>query len=411
MEERAYLRRLAEKYMKYAQSDEMKEKEKLWYEHNDFLSNRVPVIMEIDTFLKDILPPLKCESKYGRKIEEYLQYYITNYEMVGDDKIISGEYRVPMQITFQLFGFEEKVEKSSDKESVGYRTEHRITDLETQVYELEKSKYFYNEEETRKHYEFAKEILGDLMPVVYENQSLRWSLMPTKCAVDLMGMEDLFVAMYDCPDEVHLLMKKIVTELKEFCFWQEEQGLLTSNLGNTYAGAGSYGFTHQILPSEGKVRLAEMWGNVNSQESVGVSPEMYEEFFAPYYRELAEIFGLVYYGCCEPANAAWESIRTYKNLKKVSVSAWADEKFMGKVLAENKLVYSRKPSPNFIGVEQHFDEEAFEAYMRETFIHAKDCQLEIIFRDIYTLCGDVTRPKRAVEIVRKLEKEYRGKEN
>ncbi len=407
MDEKSYLRSLAEKYMMYAKSKEMEEKANMWYEHNDFVSNKVPVIMEIDTFLNDIMPPLQCESKYAREIEKYLQYYIVNYELIGDDKVIPKEYKVPLQIHFKMFDIDMKEEHSSEDGSVAHKMEATITDLETEVYELKKSTWYFDEEETRKHYNLAAEILGDLMPVVYENQSLRWELTPTQHAVNLLTMQELFMAMYDCPDELHLLMKKIVTDLKEYCYWQEESGLLTSNLGNQYAGAGSYGFTRQIVPIGDKVLLSEMWGNTNSQESVGISPQMYEEFFAPYYRELTEIFGMVYYGCCEPANEMWDSILTYKNLKKVSVSAWADEAFMGKALAENRIIYSRKPSPNFIGVEQNFDEAAFEAYIRKTFECAKDCQLEIIFRDIYTLCGDITKPKRAIQIVRKLIKEYR----
>ena len=408
MDEKIYLRELAAKYMEYANRPEMEEKEELWYAHNDFKSRKTPVIMEIDTFLNDIMPPLKCETKYGREIEKYLQYYIVNYELVGDDKVIPKEYRVPLQINFRLFDFDFREEHSSEAGSVGMHIVPPITDLETQVHELKKSVWSYERGETEAHAQAAREILGDIMPVVYENQSLRWVLTPTQHAVNLLSMQELFMAMYDCPDEVHLLMKRIVEELKEFCLWQQEEGLLTSNLGNTYAGAGSYGFTHQIKPQGERVLLSDMWVNTNSQESVGVSPAMYEEFIAPYYRELVEPFGLVYYGCCEPANEAWESIKTYKNLRKVSVSAWADEEFMGKALSENHLIYSRKPSPNYIGVERSFDEKAFEEYMRKTFVCAKDCQLEIIFRDIYTLCGNLTKPRRAVEIVRRLIGEYRG---
>lgn len=380
MDERKYLRELAKKYMDYASREEMEEKEQLWYAHNDFKSRKSPVVMEIDTFLDDILPPLQCESEYGRKIEKYLQYYIVNYELVGDDKVIPKEYRVPLQIDFRLFDLDLKQEHGSGGDGIGFHIEPPVTDLETQVYELKKSTYSYDKEETERHAEYAGEILGGIMPVVYGNQSLRWALTPTQHAVNLLSMQELFMAMYDCPDEVHLLMKKIVEDLKEFCIWQEKNGLLTSNLGNTYAGAGSYGFTHQLEPEDGKVRLSQMWCNTNSQESVGISPAMYEEFIAPYYRELVKPFGLVYYGCCEPANEAWDSIKTYENLRKVSVSAWADEEFMGKVLSENHLIYSRKPSPNYIGVERAFDEKAFEDYMRKTFVAAKDCQLEIIFR-------------------------------
>ena len=403
MDEKSYLRGLAEKYMRYAGLEEMKEKEALWYAHNDGQGRRTPIIMEIDTFLEDILPPLRCESVYGREIEKYLQFYIVNYELIGDDKVIPPEYRVPMQIDFKLFNLDIKVQHAD--QGVGFHTEPAITNLEEQVYGLEKSVYGYRREETEKHYAYAQEILGDIMPVVYENQSLRWALMPTKLVVDLMTMQEMFMAMYDCPEELHLLLRRITDDLKEFCFWQEREGLLTWNGGNHYAGAGSYGFTRKLKKDSPK--LKDMWGNINSQESVGISPQMYEEFLAPYYRELAELFGAVYYGCCEPANDAWESIRTYPNLRKVSVSAWADQEFMGKVLAKEDMVYSRKPSPNFIGVPNSFDEDAFRLYMEETFRCAADCRLEIIFRDIYSLGGDVTKPGRAVKIVRELEEKYR----
>ena len=405
MEEKLYLRELAKKYLEYAYLDEMKGKERLWYEHNDFQSRRTPVIMEIDTFLNDILPPVKCETVYGKEIEKYPQYYIVNYELIGDDKVIPLEYRVPMQIDFKIFDFEIQNEHAEGGGGIGFHTKPAITDLENQVYDLKKSTYHYDKKASERHLFYAKEVLDGLMPAVYENQSLRWALMPTKIVVDLMTMQEMFMAMYDCPDEFHLLMRKITDDLKEYCLWQEKEGLLTWNGANHFVGAGSYGFTKSL--KQNRPCLEEMWGNINSQESVGISPAMYAEFLAPYYKELAEMFGAVYYGCCEPANETWDSIRAYDHLKKVSVSAWADQPFMGEVLAENNMIYSRKPSPNFIGVPNSFDEAEFEKYMSETFKAAKDCQLEIIFRDIYTLGGDLTKPRKAVRIVRNLIEKYR----
>lgn len=406
MNEKTYLRELAKKYMEYASLPEMQEKEKIWYAHNDFKGRRSPIIMEIDTFFDDIMPPFKCSTKYGKEMEKYLLFYIVNYELIGDDKVIPKEYRVPMQIYFRPFDMDFEEAHGDSGKNIGFHVKQTITDLEKQVYNLKKSTYVYDRAETEKHYAYAMEVLDGIMPVVYENQSLRWALMPTKSIVDMMTMQEMFMAMYDCPDELHLLMRKLTDDMKEYCFWQEREGLLTWNGGNHFVGSGSYGFTEQLRKNSPK--LKDMWGNINSQESVGISPSMYDEFIAPYCRELAEIFGAVYYGCCEPANDAWDSIRTYPRLRKVSVSAWADQEIMGRVLAEQKLIYSRKPSPNFIGVPQCFDEVAFEDYMEETFKAARNCQLEIIFRDIYSLCGDVSKPGRAVEIVRKLERKYRG---
>lgn len=405
MDEKKYLRELAKKYMEYASLPEMYKKEKVWYEHNDLKGRRTPIIMEIDTFLSDIMPPFKCKTKYGKEIEKYLQYYIINYELICDDKVIPQEYRVPMQIDFRLFDMDFKQEFGNGGKSIGFHVKQNITDLERQVYELKKSVYSYNKKETKEHYEYAAEILGDIMPIVYDNQSLRWALMPTKYVVDMMSMQDMFIAMYDYPDELHLLMKKLTDDLKEYCLWQEKEGLLTWNGRNHFIGSGSYGFTDQLRKDS--PRLKDMWGNTNSQESVGISPSMYAEFIAPYCEKISELFGAMYYGCCEPANDMWNMISKYSGLRKVSVSAWADQEFMGNVLAEQKLIFSRKPSPNFIGVPQSFDEKAFEKYMEETFKAANNCQLEIIFRDIYSLGGDISKPRRAIEIVRKLEQKYR----
>ncbi len=142
---------------------------------------------------------------------------------------------------------------------------------------------------------------------------------------------------------------------------------------------------------------------MNSQESVGISPQMYEEFIFPHYLDLAKQFGLVYYGCCEPVHPIWDScISRIPNLRKVSISAWCDEAYMAEKLSSCPVIYSRKPSPNYLGVEPEMDEDAFRAYIGNTIKLARDTHLEIIFRDIYTLHGRPEKARRAVEIVRSL---------
>lgn len=75
---------------------------------------------------------------------------------------------------------------------------------------------------------------------------------------------------------------------------------------------------------------------------------------------------------------------------------------MGQALKGEKIIYSRKPSPNFLGVQKEFDEAAFRDYIQKTLTAARDCTVEFIFRDVYTLHGNLEKPARAVEIVREL---------
>jgi hypothetical protein len=76
---------------------------------------------------------------------------------------------------------------------------------------------------------------------------------------------------------------------------------------------------------------------------------------------------------------------------------------MGERLSGGRVIYSRKPSPNFIGIKAEFDEEAFTAYVQKTAAAVKGrCKAEFIFRDIYTLHGNLDKLRSAVEITRRI---------
>jgi len=53
-----------------------------------------------------------------------------------------------------------------------------------------------------------------------------------------------------------------------------------------------------------------------------------------------------------------------------------------------------------------FDEDGYRKYMKDTLTKAQGCEIEIIFRDVYTLMGDPGRPAKAVKILRELIEEY-----
>ena len=130
---------------------------------------------------------------------------------------------------------------------------------------------------------------------------------------------------------------------------------------------------------------------------------MYNEFIYPYFEQLASQFGLVYYGCCEPVDTIWDdSISHLPNLRKVSISPWCNEPFMAEQLAGSKVIYSRKPSPNYLGIETAFDAAAFSQHIQNTVNLTKDCKREFIFRDIYSMHGNLDKMRQAVAIVRSL---------
>ncbi|MBN1581879.1 MAG: hypothetical protein JXA89_14330, partial [Anaerolineae bacterium] len=88
-------------------------------------------------------------------------------------------------------------------------------------------------------------------------------------------------------------------------------------------------------------------------------------------------------------------------LKKVSISRWCDQRFMGETLRGSQIVFSRKPDPNFLSVDERLDREAWAAHIRETLEATRGVFVEFIVRDVYTVHGNLDNARQAVEIARK----------
>lgn len=395
MDTKQYLKDLAQQQAELAALPVMKEREEAWYAHNSLQGKRPMVVIEEGTFLKEIITPV-CEDPLERSIEVQLLQNLQSYRLINDDKVVPGYFKVPLAIRVKQFGVERKREYA--EEGLGFHDIPVIEDLAEDLCKLSPSEFFYDKKSTGEMAELAHSIFGDILPVRYVNSQNYWHFGITQNVVELMSMENMFCAMYDYPEEFHRLMQFIVDDDKRFLRWQEENKLIFANNGNDYMGSGSYCFNREL---EFNGTSATTWGHLNSQETVGVSPEMYKEFIYPYYEQMAKEFGLVYYGCCEPVHSFWDtSLKDLPNLRKVSISPWCEEEMMAERLKGKKIIYSRKPSPNFLGVLKEFDAQGFRAYIQKTASLTKDLPTEYIFRDVYTLNGNLEKLKQAVEIVR-----------
>lgn len=405
-QERTYLRELARTYIEYANKPIMEERKKIWYAHNGCRSERPVIVMEERTFAEDFLPKSTCTNPFAQEMEKTLLLWILNYELVGDDKVIPPFYQLPYIIDVREFGFDIRRTYASDSHdrSIGYTEDHPIKDLERDFSILRPYDFFFDENLNRERKQIAEDVLGDIMPVEGVTISLNWFLTPSENANRLMGTAGFMMALLDYPEKVKELYRYLTDEMVRFLRWLEEKKLLTLNNEYAYAGAGSYGFTTELPRSDDSSRITsrDLWGNVNSQETVSISPQTYKELVFPAYVRLAGEFGLVYYGCCEPVHDIWDDcVGTLPNLRKVSISPWCDEEIMGEKLNGSGVIYSRKPKPNFIGVGE-LDEEEFRNHITKTLKSARGCTLEFIYRDVYSLNGDHGKPGKAVRIIREL---------
>jgi hypothetical protein len=217
-----------------------------------------------------------------------------------------------------------------------------------------------------------------------------------------MGLETMMISMYDYPELFHEMMTMLTNDYLGLWDLAEKNGYIRPNNFNVGACQGSYGFTNQLPANKDAFKISDLWGYMNSQETTEISPDMYHEFFFPYYKKTSEKFGRLGYGCCESVSAIWEkSVSKYENLTKVSVAPWCDEEYMGEQLRGKNIVYHRKPFPNYLCVDELFDEKGFSAHIEKSLKAAKGCFFEISYRDVYSLKGDVYRGKKAYETIKK----------
>ncbi|HJD29738.1 MAG TPA: hypothetical protein H9914_12200 [Candidatus Blautia avicola] len=405
--ERQRLRELAKKQLDYAEDPVNKKRIQEWYDHNDLKGQRPMIQLEIWGFEQEIIEPrLKCQSPEARELEWQLYQNFLNRELFDDDKVVPDYFPMNYDTWFKLFDIDVQVaDPENTNRGLGHKFIPVLGDLE-EDYEngkIKASTYGVNLENTQKKAEFVQEIIGDILPVKIKMDCL-YSV-PTQMLVHIMGMEQMMMNMYDYPELFQRLMEQIEEDTLSYYKMLEDKRLILPTTGFETVGQGTMAFTRE-LPGEDTLKErpltpGDVWGFMDSQETLGISPDMYEELVFPCYEKIGKQFGLLSYGCCEPVNPIWDRCLTkFKNLRKVSISPWCDEEFMGERLRDSKVIYQRKPSPNYLGVSPVLDEEALRAHFRKTLEAAKGCKLEFTQRDVYTLHGNENKGRRYIEILR-----------
>jgi hypothetical protein len=190
----------------------------------------------------------------------------------------------------------------------------------------------------------------------------------------------------DYPEQLHQVMAILRDGHLAKLDFLEENGLLSLNTENTYVGSGGFGFTRE-LPQDDfdakKVRTVDMWGFCESQETVQVSPDMFEEFIFPYQVPIMERFGINCYGCCEPLHSRWHVVKRFDKLRRLSVSPWANFEKMADYLGAD-YIYSLKPSPADLALPT-IDEDRIRKDLRKVLQITKGCRVEVIMKDNHTI--------------------------
>ena len=402
--DRQVLRRLAGRVAELAARDVEQEKRRLWTAHNDLAAATRPLVFcDPENGWGEIITDdqLASTAPLARDWEYRLRKEIFWGEQMRDDRVIEPCFNLMDIHTRTGWGLSEV--RHGGQDGGAFNWEPPLKSLDD-LGALRHQAIAIDHEATERRRQAAEAAFGDLLRVRRRN-SWYWSLGLTTDLIKLRGMEQMMMDMYDNPSGLHRLMAFLRDGTLALVDLLQRDGLYTLNNQGDYVGSGGFGWTGQ-LPAEGfdgTVRTQDLWCLQESQETVGVSPEMFEEFVFQYQQPIAERFGRLCYGCCEPINGRWHVVKRMKNLRRVSVSPWADRSKMAEMLGGD-YVYSLKPHPGLLAAPS-FDADAVRADARDALARARGCRLEIIMKDNNTICHE---PRRVTEWVRIVREEIDG---
>ncbi len=403
------LRTLAQRYGEIASLDIQRERIER-YEKTNALEDVRPVVLIDEVPWGEIEDdPLLCVcSDEARWLERRLRYTLYQWEHFQVDLALPPAFRVPRRRRSSGTGVQVE-ETRVEGDSGTHICAHEYKDVlqtEDDLERLQLPVIRYDREATEKMAELACDVFDGIMPVELSGCSLQFSIWDD--VARLRGVDNLLMDLAVRPDFMHKTAQRF-TEIAEATFRQfEELDLLDPNPMLLHCTVGC----SKELPAddfEGKVRPRDVWGRCAAQIFGAVSPAMHDEFDLAYNEILFGACGLVYYGCCEPMDNKIDILRRrFKNLRKVSITPWADpERAAGQMGRD--LVMAAKPNPAFVS-SRRFDpkpvEEEITGYLEACRRHGTPC--EFVLKDISTIANNPDNLTQWAETVTAVVDRYYG---
>lgn len=336
--------------------------------------------MDVDGELR-----LRTEDPFCRDIETRLRRTLYGWKHMRVDSVVEPWIDFPKQIEGAHLGIqpiEDRAVLDPNNDVVGH---YYIDQLQTEA-DLEKIRMpevRLDSEATARIEEQAHEIFDGILEV--RMQGIYPGFAVWDRIVEWHGVENSLYDLVDRPDFIHKLMSRVTEGYLSMLDQLEAQGLLSTPQSLIHCSGA---FTDE-LPAPGydplRPRAKDLWTMGMAQIFASVSPAMHQSFELDYAVRWYERFGLVYYGCCEPLHTKIDIVKRIPNLRKISMSPWANVQ-KGAERIGREFVFSRKPSPAFLAGDV-FDAGAVRADLEETLDACAryGTPLEFILKDISTV--------------------------
>ncbi len=334
----------------------------------------------------------ECENEFAYFIEQKLRKETYQWEHMPLDNVVENWIECPMAVSDTGFGIEEVAEECHTQDGPIYS--HGFKGQIKDPQDVEKIKdpvVTHDTDLTQARFEALNDAVGDIIAVRKRGVPHIW-FAPWDELIRWWGVQEAMMDLILRPQMVHDVMGRLVDAYLARLDQYVELNVLSMNNDNHRVGSGGYGCSDDLPAGDfdgEQVRPIDMWGNAAAQIFSEVSPDMHAEFALNYEKKWMERFGLNYYGCCEPLHHKIDMLEGVANLRKISISPWADIDRAAEQM-RGRYVISYKPNPAIFAEEQ-WDLPRARAELTAVLDKMQGCCIEIIAKDLSTILGQPQR--------------------
>jgi hypothetical protein len=409
--ERKIVRELAAQYYNIAMSGDNLEKARLFRAVNNRKMIRPVVICdELPWFELNIDNCLDCvcEDQGLRGLESHFRYWLARYKYFAADLYLNPVFSIGKHVGFTGLGLhsEEKIIRTNERNHI---VAHQYADklqTEEDIEKLQFQTVTYDEAGTKKHFEYIADIIGDIMPVKITGLSSDYGLGHGiwDTISGLKGVESLLTDLAERPEFMHKIARRLTDIFLDKLRQIEELHIL--GVDQTYIHCTPALTDDLERPADfDNIKFNNIWGRAVAQIFSAVSKSMHDEFDITYAVEAMEPFGLIYYGCCEPLDTKIDILKKIKNLRKISITPWADINLAAEVMG-NEYVVAAKPNP--ANVSTGFDEGVIRKEIKAIVgaVKKNGGSCDIVLKDVSTVAGKPEHLIKWIQIAMEVANDY-----
>lgn len=381
------VRELARQYAELAHSERNVKALTLHQKVNDLEMERPVVLIDELPWGELSCEELKlvCEDPLARSLENQFRRTLFKAKYMRADMVVPPYVGVGKMILSTGNGLviDETTIKGGEEQSIMAHEYHDILATEEDLEKIRMPEISYDEASTMAKYERVYDLVGGVIPVQLKGRDY-FGVVTWDNVARYRGVTNLLLDLADRPEFLHKLVRKLTDVEKCQLDQLEALGLFDADPYSLHCTAAR---TKDLPSSEyrgGPPTRKDIWGRGAAQIFAHVSKDMHEEFDIAYMKETVGQCGLVYYGCCEPLDKKIDIVEQIPNLRKISITPWADVDHAAEVMGD-RYVMAIKPNPAAVAVTKTDPQELRKEIGRIlSAVERHGCSCDIVLKDIST---------------------------